>query len=226
MPSLKRLFRKKYQWSDEDANQGIVRKVYKSYSEYLAHQKSKFKIIEKKRKKRKGPSEYDIKFRSELRKRLEEQGIVQSGMDVLCLGARVGTEVKAFLDLNCFAVGIDVSPGEENKYVVYGDFQDIQFPDHCVDIVFSNSLDHAFDIDKVIGEIKRVLKPDGFLILEIFDGWKSRGTGGYYEAFAWMEVDDVLDFFLKSGFELSGRVDFSYPWQGQHVTMSVKGHDK
>ena len=46
---------------------------------------------------------------------------------VLCLAARIGTEVKAFLDLGCFAIGIDLNPGTDNRYVVHGDFHDLQF---------------------------------------------------------------------------------------------------
>jgi SAM-dependent methyltransferase len=79
------------------------------------------------------------------------------------LGARFGTEVKAFHDLGSFAVGIDVRTGERNKFVLQGDFHDIQFPAATVDIVFTNSLDHAFDFEKVIQEIRRVLKPSGTL---------------------------------------------------------------
>ena len=75
---------------------------------------------------------------------------MKKAASVLCLGARQGTEVKAFLDLGCFAVRIDLEPGAENQFVVQGDFHDLKFPTESVDIVFTNSLDHAFDPKKMI----------------------------------------------------------------------------
>lgn len=73
-------------------------------------------------------SRYDVDFRKILFDRLERLSLLRNGMTVLCLAARIGTEVKAFFDIGCFAVGIDLNPGENNRYVVYGDFHDIQFP--------------------------------------------------------------------------------------------------
>ena len=185
------LFRKRYKWS-EDKYSGIKKKKYKTYSEYLKHQKSKLGLIKNPRLK-----EYDVKYRIELRKRLEEQNIVQSGMNVLCLAARVGTEVKSFLDFGCFAVGLDLNPGSENKYVVYGDFHDVQFPACSADVVFTNSLDHVLDFDKLIKEIKRVLKPQGFLILEIVKEEENGSSFNYYETASWEKIDDLLMYSLN-----------------------------
>jgi len=179
-------------------------KNYKDYSEYVEHQKSKLKTIGKFLKK------YDKEFSRELAKRLKEEGIVKQGMNVLCLGARIGTEVKAFFAQNCFAVGIDLITSENNKYVLYGDFHDIQFPSNSVDIVFTNSLDHVFNLDKFLDEIKRVLKPGGYFIVEIVDS----NTKGEYESFFWEKSDDVLD--LIKGFKLIKRTSFEFPWKGDH----------
>jgi len=85
---------------------------------------------------------------------------------MLCLAARIGTEVKSFLDLGAFAVGIDINPGKKNKYVLFGDFQDIQFAPKCADIIFTNSIDHVYDIEKFLSEIKRVLKMKVFLFVK------------------------------------------------------------
>jgi len=179
-------------------------KDYKDYSEYVEHQKSKLKTIGKFLLK------YDKSYSQELAKRLRGGGIVKQGMNVLCLGARIGTEVKAFFAQNCFAVGIDLITYENNKYVLYGDFQDIQFPSNSVDIVFTNSLDHVFNLDKVLNEIKRVLKPDGYFIAEIVD----YNIGDKYESFFWEKIDDVLD--LIKGFKLIKRTSFTFPWKGEH----------
>lgn len=57
---------------------------------------------------------YDKTYRKHLRDRLQSH-INVKGTSVLCLAARVGTEVKAFLDLGCFAMGIDLNPGLEKS---------------------------------------------------------------------------------------------------------------
>lgn len=209
------IFGKRYKWSEYNSGK-IKKKEYKTYEEYLEHQKSKLEKIKNELR------IYDVKYRHELKKRLEEQNIIQPGMKVLCLAARIGTEVKSFLDLGCFAVGIDLNPGVENKYVVYGDFHDIQFPDHSVDAIFSNSLDHTFDFSKLIKEIKRVLKPNGFLILEVTRGTEEGFSPGYYETSIWKRIDDLLALFLKSGFKIVKKVNFEYPWNGQHISLTLK----
>jgi len=211
---LRFLFSKKYAWQK---GKGFKRKKYKSYAEYIEHQKSKLKSIY--------PhliQEYDPKYRKALRERLKKQNIIKPGMKVLCLAARMGTEVKSFLDLGCFAIGIDLNPGKENKYVVYGDFHNLQFPDHNVDAIFTNSLDHALDFDKIIKEIKRVLKPRGFLILEIVAGEEEGFSAGYYEAASWKKIEDVLSLFEKSGFKVLRKADFTYPWKGQHASLQLR----
>jgi ubiquinone/menaquinone biosynthesis C-methylase UbiE len=56
-----------------------------------------------------------------------------------------------------------------------GDFHCLQFPTASTDVVFTNSLDHAFDIKQVAIEVKRVLKPGGRLVLEIGRGLAEGG---------------------------------------------------
>jgi SAM-dependent methyltransferase len=212
---LNKFNREQRKWIEGES--GIKKKEYKTYQEYLDHQKSKLDKIKDGLR----PT-YDIQYRLELKNRLKEQSIVQPGMNVLCLAARIGTEVKSFFDLGCFAIGIDINPGVDNKYVVYGDFHAIQFSDHSVDVIFSNSLDHALDLNQLIKEIKRVLKPRGFLVLEIVRGTEEGYAIGDYEASAWEKIDDLLDLFLKSGFEIVKKVNFEYPWPGQHVSLRLK----
>src|SRR5581483_2782763 len=110
-------------------------------------------------------------------------------------GARLGTEVKAFLDLGCFAVGVDLNPGSGNRYVLHGDFHDLPFPQESVDLVFTNSLDHAFSVDRMIAEMRRVLKPGGLLVLELSCGSSGGKSAGHYESFWWDCVDDVVALF-------------------------------
>src|SRR5690349_19205438 len=75
------------------------RREYSSYEEYVRHQQSKFGHLDL--------AEYDRTYREQLRDRLRRLTWLNPGANVLCLGARQGTEVKAFHDLGCFAVGLD-----------------------------------------------------------------------------------------------------------------------
>ena len=134
---------------------------------------------------------------------------------VLCLGARLGGEVRSFIESDCFAVGIDLNPGKDNKHVLYGDFHDLQFHSNSIDIVFTNSLDHALDIFKVLEEIKRVLKPEGHLITEIANGGKS----GPYEAINWENINEIIEIIEKFGFKLIKREKINEPDRGEHCVF-------
>ena len=172
----------------------LRRRKYKDTNDYKAHQRSKFQFL--------NLSERNRTLRANIPLRVIDLPIWENGRTVLCLGARSGGEVQAFLDLGCFAVGIDLNPGRENPYVLYGDFHAIQFPDGSADIVYTNSIDHAFDMAKVIGEIKRVLKPSGHLILEIPRGRAEGKEPQFWESIWWEKLDDVLGLFVAEGFTL------------------------
>jgi len=214
---VKRLRQKQYPW--EETNGSFKRKKYKKYTDYIKHQKSKLGKIQST-----WLPEYDVRYRQVLKERLLQHGVITPDMTVLCLAARVGTEVKSFLDLNCFAVGIDLNPGVGNKYVLYGDFHQLQFADNSIDIIFTNSLDHVFNLDKFIAEIKRVLKSKSFFILEVMKGEAEGNAAGYryYEALSWKKVDELLTVFLRAGFDIVKKSDFSYPFNGVHVVFAKK----
>jgi ubiquinone/menaquinone biosynthesis C-methylase UbiE len=144
---------------------------------------------------------------------------LRKGASVLCLGARQGTEVKVFLDAGCFAVGIDLMPGPGNRHVVRGDFHDLQFATESVDVVFTNSLDHAFDPKKMLGEIRRVLKADGRLIVEAMRGEKEDITPDHYASFSWQRVDDLVALLKREGCEVERRAPFTEPWPGEQICL-------
>ena len=209
---IKRALRrpKDYKWISTKTG-GIKKKEYSTYHEYVKHQGSKIKKIKDTWLKK-----YDAEYREILREKLRQEGIVKSEMNVLCLAARLGGEVRAFIDLGCFAVGLDLNPGENNKYVLHGDFHNIQFVDNSVDAVFTNSLDHSFDLTKTIKEIKRVLKPNGLFILESVVGEKEGYASRYYESMAWETVNDLLALFTESGFKVIKKLDVKYPGNMQN----------
>lgn len=145
-----------------------------SYEEHVAKQASKMnKMVEA------GTAVIDPKTVARFKRRFELVNI-QRNSKVLCLAARVGDEVLAWRELgHPDAIGIDLNPGPNNPFVVVGDFHHLQFADGSIDLVYCNSLDHAFDLDKIAGEMKRVLRSGGLLVLDIVYGHSEPGREGY-----------------------------------------------
>ena len=92
-------------WHREDQ---IARRRYESYDAYVNHQASKLdKIVDRLHEK-------EAEDFGEFVRRFEGCSWLSEARTVLCLGARLGTEVKALHSLGYFAVGIDLNPGSEN----------------------------------------------------------------------------------------------------------------
>lgn len=185
---------------------------YDSYEAYLEHQKTKLETHDF--------GSYDTEFRTALRERLAALDVAWPGRTVLCLAARIGTEVKAFLDLGSFAIGIDLNPGKENRYVVQGDFHDLQFAPNSVDVVYTNSLDHAFDVDRIAKEVAKVLKPGGLLIVEAVQGRDQGVNPGFFESFFWKNIDELIRVFENTGFKVVRRANITHPWPGEAICFS------
>lgn len=193
---------------------GIVYRKYKNYNEYVEHQKSKLK------------NNLD-KFLGLYNKRYKNihsritQLVKISGRTsgkVLCLGARRGEEVQSFRELGFKdAFGIDLYPGPDNPYVVEGDFHNLKYSDKSFDILYTNSIDHTFDMEKMAKEASRVLNDSGLFFLEVSSNiklttkWSDEKGRSHlerksYEAIIWDSPEDVVDLFKKAGdFEEVGR---------------------
>jgi SAM-dependent methyltransferase len=170
------------------------RRVYGSYEEYLQHQGAKLdEILPRLR-------ETEDEDFAEFRRRFEGCPQLREARSVLCLGARVGTEVRALHALGHFAIGIDLNPGADNRYVLPGDFHDIVFPDGSIDAVYCNALDHAFALDKVMAEVRRLLQPGGLFVVDVLLGSGEGFVPGEYEAMIWRDREG----FLKRIGELGG----------------------
>ena len=194
-------------WNPE--GEAFQKRSYDSYEAYLEHQKAKLETHQFGR--------YDEEFRTALRERLTSLEVEWQGRNVLCLGARIGSEVKAFLDLGAFAVGIDLNPGDANRYVVRGDFHDLQYAPSSIDVVYTNSLDHAFDIERVAKEVLKVLKPDGIFLVEAVQGRDHGINPGFFESFFWKNIDELVRVFEKAGFLIWRRTTISHPWPGEQI---------
>ena len=139
-------------------------------------------------------------------------------MSVVCLGARQGTEVRAFIGLGCFAVGIDLKPLDP-VYVLRGDFQHLQFADSSVDVAFSNSLDHAFDLPLLFREVVRILRKDGIMMVDAVKGCEEGVRAGSYESTLWKKIDNLVAIAAVEGLALIHRSGFERPWAGEHLVL-------
>jgi SAM-dependent methyltransferase len=202
-------------WSDRN---GARYRDYPDYESYLAHQRIKLDAM-----RGKSLANHDVRFYDALRGRLDRIPVSLEGLSVLCLAARQGTEVRAFIDAGAFAVGIDLNPGAGNKYVVSGDFHALQFAPESVGLVYTNSIDHAFDVDRLLTEIARVLVSDGLLVLEVGRGTENGDRPGFYETFSWSRPDDLLERVPSGAFKLETRSEFDLPWPGVQFVLRKTG---
>jgi len=199
-------------------NHRLKQRQYGNYQDYIEHQAAKLKFesicpVDL--------QDYDKKYREVLRDRIKNSKLIKEGQSVLCLGARLGTEVKAFLDHGCFAVGIDLNPGKSNYYVLPGDFHNLHFADRSADVVFSNSVDHVFDLEKFVKEAVRVLKAGGLLVIEVGRGREEGGSSGFYESLHWSTIEELLSFLKNHGFECLLRQPIDFPVGGEHLILRM-----
>ena len=197
-------------WQPAGDASGCDVRGYRSYEDYLQHQRSKLEKLDL--------AEYDRSFCAQLTERLSAHAF-QPGTTVLCLGARLGTEVRAFINHGCFAIGIDLNPGPDNRFVVVGDFHQLQYADRSVDVVFTNALDHALDLGRILKEVERVLAADGRFIVEAVHGSAEGKAPRFYESFYWATIDDLVKLIERLGFRLERRTPFDQPWPGAHLTF-------
>jgi SAM-dependent methyltransferase len=204
---LVKRYRSKGNWARSEG--GLFKREYRSYDEYVAHQKTKLEKINNLEKKR-------LTLKEALQDRLARIPEVRRGTNALCLGARLGGECEAFIDRGVFALGIDLNPGPSNRYVVTGDFHALQYSDSSTDAVYTNSLDHVFDLERVLAEVVRVLKPGGIFIAEIVLGSEDDGgrPPGAFEASWWKSTDALVQKIELSGLKARDRVAFTKPWNG------------
>jgi SAM-dependent methyltransferase len=197
-------------WSPE-GDQGLPNREYRSYDDYTSHQRSKLALLDL--------SSYDVDFTAGLAARLTDTKL--AGKSVLCLAARIGSEVRAFHLRGAFAVGIDLEPGARNDCVLPGDFHHLVFPDACVDLVYCNSLDHALHLEKVVSEVRRVLKPGGVFLADIQEGSDAIGEFDDWAATQWRRIEDVTSAITQRGFRVADSRPITTPWSGREVRFVV-----
>jgi len=177
-------------WKEGTTEGGLHRRDYASYDEYLTHQKLKFDELLKTKG---GFTNVDIlNFRMKFYRRFRHlPELLPSDAKILCCGARQGTEVEVLRDLGYVnSRGIDLNPGVDNPWVNPGDFMKLDTADNSLDLLYTNCVDHAFDLDAFFKEHARALKPDGYALYEL--GANMEGGGGPFEAVSWDRTEDVF----------------------------------
>ncbi len=177
-------------WKEDQGE--ICYRDYASYDEYVTHQ------IQKWNEKLKGEGGFESKdilaYRRKFYRRFRHlKRFIPLSADILCAGARQGTEVEVLRDLGYHkSWGIDLNPGPDNPLVVAGDFMHIERPDSSLDLLYSNSVDHAFNLDAFFSEHARAIKPDGYALYDL-----SIQEGGPFEAVAWKHEETIFLMMLK-----------------------------
>ena len=186
-------------WSREE---DFAQRKYASYDDYVKHQSSKLDRIIGRLQDR---EDDDLAMFVE---RFQGCSALGEAKTVLCLGARLGTEVKALHKLGHFAVGIDLNPGPDNQYVLVGDFHRIVFPDASIDAIYCNALDHVYDLERVLGEVGRLLRPEGIFVADIIGGYEEGFVAGKYESVHWRNSEEFTEKVSQvSGFALESKRD-------------------
>jgi SAM-dependent methyltransferase len=196
-------------WTTKTDN-SIHYRDYSSYEEYQIHQKQKFDEILK----IKGGFtnreilQYRVKFYRRFR---DLAKLLPSSAIILCAGARQGTEVEVLQDLGFEkAFGIDLNPGPYNKYVRQGDFMALECADASIDMIYSNCIDHAFNLEKFLQEHTRVIKPGGFVLYDI--AIQSEQGGGAFEAVEW-DSEETLFLMMMKYFGKVVKVETEKSWK-------------
>ena len=173
-------------WKKEKID-GLLYRDYATYQEYIIHQKQKFE----EKLKLKGGFTKDIllsyRFKFYRRFRILSKYLSKSA-NILCAGARQGTEVEVLHDLGYHnAHGIDLNPGPKNKLVRSGDFMHLENEDSSLDMIYSNSIDHAIDLNAFFKECASVIKSNGYVLYDISSLYKV----GQFETVEW-ETDTII----------------------------------
>jgi SAM-dependent methyltransferase len=180
-------------WKSEHSGDFLYRD-YSSYEEYVSHQAQKINEILKMQ------GGFDNKTILDYRKRFYGRfrylpSFLSKSAVILCLGARQGTEVEVLWDMGYKnAMGLDLNPGPKNPFVKQGDFMALEYSDSSVDMVYSNCVDHAFDLSKFFQEHARVLKPGGYALYDI---GISGQVFGAFESVGWESEESVFLLTLK-----------------------------
>ena len=122
-----------------------------------------------------------VGFPDSLFDRLRNKGIGTPKQVVLDLGTGTGVIARGFARGGCHVTGLDISPlliAESKKLdaqaqvkidYILGPAESIPLPSASVDVVSAGQCWHWFDRRAVLGEVLRLLRPGGVLMIAAFD---------------------------------------------------------
>lgn len=136
--------------------------------------------------------------------------------NLLCLGARTGDEVDIakLMGFNP-CIGIDLYP--IGKEVIKADWHNMPFDANSFDNVYTNSIDHCYDVTLLAEEIMRVLKQGGKFYFQLE---RKKEVGGLEDPeefiqnhandfLFWDKGEDLANAFIEFGFTLA------HKWQNK-----------
>jgi SAM-dependent methyltransferase len=197
-------------WKNDSSS--IKHRAYSSYDEYKLHQKQKYEEILQLQG---GFNNRTVViWRHRFYKRFHHlDNLLNYDAVILCLGARQGTEVEVLRDLGFSnAYGIDLNPGPNNPYVQPGDFMHLDEENESVDMIYTNSIDHAFELSPFLAENLRVLKSGGLALYDLPRYSGSRNPGAF-EAVGWSSEGQIMQL-IRQRFErqLLSQVEPKWQW--------------
>ena len=139
---------------------------------------------------------------------------------IVCLGARLGTEVRAFRSLGHeTAIGTDIGDYQGNDgLVIYGDFMRLSdtFEDGSIDFAYTNCFDHTSDPGEFLRGLMKALKPGGFALIDALID-QDNDWGGYWQ---WHpdSVDDLTDI-MKQDATVLGWMLIKKPFNGRSYLL-------
>ena len=189
---------------------------YKNYDVYLKHQKAKFFVFQESLEK--NFENKTLKFKNNFSK-IDNF----TKKNILCLGSRDGAEVKAFRELGALSIGIDLVYPKNSKYVHYGDFHNIPYPNDVFDFVFTNVLDHMYDPKSLFSEVKRVMKNNSIFIVDIIKGFnEGYDLKGEHESYVWADKESLRNLIKKNGFEFIKEIEMENSKLWSHNLFKLK----
>lgn len=191
---------------------GFYERKQLSYDDYVYMQGRKFREKRERQKLEENTEKRKLKFERvfSAAKKYMNKG------NLLCLGARTGDEItiaEKFGFKEC--VGIDLYPIGEN--VIKADWHNIPFEGDKFDNVYTNSIDHCYDVEILAKEIKRVLKPGSKFYFQL-ERKKEVGHIDNRQEFIDNHANDFL--FWDKG------IDLANAFVGFGFTLADKWQDK
>lgn len=145
--------------------------------------------------------------------RLEQQEL--DGASILCVGCRDGREIDALETLvgTGKVTGLDLF--SRDPRIEVGDMHKMPFADGTFDGLYScHNLEHSFDLEQAVGEFLRVVRPGGWLMVEVPVRFQPSATDRQDVG----SVDGLVRAFSAGVAEVLVAEESSRPWRDREKT--------